>query len=206
MALLRALVQIPKASGLPEDAVTNTWYFDGDPTVGSGDMEEIAAALTQFYNAIDTYLSPILGTTATVTFYSMSDPEPRPPLYTANIALVLSTGNPLPDEVALCLSFRGTYPAGAVRARRRGRLFIGPLGNNTQGTTTAANRPSSTFVSALATAADTLLTSSQTEPWDWVVYSPTSDSDTPVVAGWVDNAYDTQRRRGVAATSRTTFS
>jgi hypothetical protein len=41
--------------------------------------------------------------------------------------------------------------------------------------------------------------------WDWVVYSPTDDAYHEVANGWVDNAWDTQRRRGYKPTSRTTF-
>jgi len=46
----------------------------------------------------------------------------------------------------------------------------------------------------------------------WAVYSPTTDAvDTidnafnDVLDGWVDNAFDTQRRRGPAATTRITW-
>jgi len=206
MPLIRALVTIPKASAVPEDAVSNTWYFDGNATLGSGDLEEIHAALSQFYTTVDQWLSPILGTTATVKYYSMTDAPPRPVIYTNTIALTLGTANALPDEVAICMSYHGTFPAGQVRARRRGRIYLGPLTLGISGTSVNSNRPSATAVSNIATAADTLLTASAAEPWNWVVYSPTGDSDTPVVGGWVDDAFDTQRRRGVRPLSRTLFS
>jgi len=41
--------------------------------------------------------------------------------------------------------------------------------------------------------------------WDWVVYSPTNGNTVNVDNGWVDNAFDTQRRRGLAVTARTNW-
>jgi hypothetical protein len=39
----------------------------------------------------------------------------------------------------------------------------------------------------------------------WVIYSPTNNEIYDVEAGWVDDAFDTIRSRGGAATTRTTF-
>jgi hypothetical protein len=41
--------------------------------------------------------------------------------------------------------------------------------------------------------------------YDWCVYSPTSNMLFPISQIWVDDAWDTQRRRGVKATTRTTY-
>jgi len=63
--------------------------------------------------------------------------------------------------------------------------------------------------------------SSASAVWKWAVFSPTiaggwflPDTEgppnlpaaySPVQSGWVDNAWDTQRRRGLEATARTVF-
>jgi len=41
--------------------------------------------------------------------------------------------------------------------------------------------------------------------WTWVVYSTVDNAMYPVDNGWVDNSWDTQRRRGVKPTARYTF-
>lgn len=41
--------------------------------------------------------------------------------------------------------------------------------------------------------------------WQWRIWSPTNNNSVLIDNGWVDNAWDTQRRRGVEATARTIF-
>jgi len=40
---------------------------------------------------------------------------------------------------------------------------------------------------------------------DWIVYSTVDQAGHEVIGGWVDNAWDIQRRRGELSTSRLTF-
>jgi len=78
--------------------------------------------------------------------------------------------------------------------------FFGETGNDTDG------RPTPAMVTALAAAGGALLTASTAAAtWAWLTYSTVAPGYTQVVNGWVDNEWDTQRRRGRAATSRTTF-
>jgi len=70
---------------------------------------------------------------------------------------------------------------------------------------------------AIATAAGNLSGGDPTTEAVWVVFSPTTAGPEPwsegvltsaspqVVGGYVDNAFDTQRRRGTDATVRVTF-
>jgi hypothetical protein len=122
----------------------------------------------------------------------------------------------LPNEVALCLSYQAVAISGESQARRRGRIFFGPL-CNTANTLSATGecRPSAALVTALCGAATLLATPAATAAGDlvhWAVYSPTTDlTETiddafqDVDNGWVDNSFDTQRRRGRDATARTTW-
>jgi hypothetical protein len=41
--------------------------------------------------------------------------------------------------------------------------------------------------------------------WKWAVYSTVNATGVEVTNGWVENAWDTQRRRGRIATVRTVF-
>lgn len=128
----------------------------------------------------------------------------------------------LPSEVAVCLSFKADYagdperipmpPTGPEgddrpRARLRGRVFIGPLNSTAMESapTTAVPVPSVRMINSAWRAGSDLMTGSAAAGVPWCVWSRTNGAIQPVVGGWVDNAFDTQRRRGEKATSRTAF-
>lgn len=77
-------------------------------------------------------------------------------------------------------------------------------------------RPWTDLVTAAAAVGTTLLAAGDASSgaWTWCIYSPTTETQTaslassfiPIVGGWVDNAWDTQRRRGLEPTTRTTWS
>lgn len=202
MALWRLQVTIPMDSALTADYASNTWHFVSDDTEAATD--DVADALDAFYDDIAGQLSSLITPGAWVyKFFDLADPEPRVPRYTKTDRGPATTGsNSAPPEVALCLSFRGNYGSGVPAARARNRLYIGPLQAGSIG---ADGRPSSGLVTALADAGDALLTASGAGAWDWVGYSPTDAGQFGIVQGWVDNEFDTQRRRGRQATSRSVF-
>lgn len=189
-------------SGLPEDYTMNTWHID---TTGAALAGAVAfqSDVTQFYLAIDSYLASTCEGTIAFRAYDMSEPTPRVPILIDGMAATPGTGT-LPQEVALCSSFQGDRVSGIPQSRRRGRVYIGPLA--VAALNDAAGRPASAFVTALADATEALLLASIADgAYDWVVYSPTDDALVPIDNGWVDNAFDTQRRRGVAASGRTSW-
>jgi hypothetical protein len=99
------------------------------------------------------------------------------------------------------------------RARRRGRLYVGPLNVSALDETfpagdTAINPP---FANLVATAAQSLVSRLPLIDPEahWCVWSrrdaqlyALTDTEDQLV-GWIDDAFDTQRRRGRKATSRT---
>lgn len=206
MPIIRALVTLPAVSALPEDSATNTWHFQAPLTNPTSEMGFMTTALTNFYQAIDQYLSPKVGSTATIRYYNLSDPKPRVPLGESTIPLTVSSGTALPSELAVCLSYQAAKISGTNQARRRGRIYIGPLGTIAAGTTSASDRPLSSFVSAIASAATALEVAAFANGTPWHVYSPTSGTSAPVTDGWVDNAFDVQRRRGLRVSSKTLWS
>lgn len=220
--LWRAQVSIPMDTALPEDAIVNTWHFDDDddPIAAPDDTRDwIMQALTGFYQTIDNVLLAASVTSpATVRLYDMADPTPRQPLFTEQIALTPVNGDDgLPSEVALCLSFSATVSSGQNAARRRGRLYLGPIATAAITTEGGARRPSAAVRTVIANAAAVVRNGIE-HPGSpglhlkWAIYSPTTDAtDTlgnafnDVATGWIDDAFDTQRRRGARPTTRTTF-
>jgi hypothetical protein len=205
--ILKYVVRIQKISNIAADQVMNTWYTDSVTTPTA-----TYAALTTFYDAwISTYGGGSIGSTAYVDRYQM--PAVRGPLgvplETHTMALSSpGVSTPWPDEVATTISFHSDYTGvpehgpGATRPRAtlRGRIYLGPLNTAAGEVTTSANetRPAAAFLANLKT----YLTAFHTAV-SWVQWSNKNWEALPVVGGWIDNAFDTQRRRGPAATART---
>ena len=205
MPILRFQVRIPAASLNTEDDVTNTWHFTATDTT-EGILSAIKAELVDIYESIDTWKSNQQSWTgARVKVFNLDDAEPRVPINDTGLTLTSApSGSPLPPEVAICMSFHGDYVSGFSQARRRGRVYLGPL--NLQSLNTDG-RFTSTFQGAVSTAgANLVLASNAASDWAWVVYSPSGDTAYPVVNGWTDNAPDIQRRRGVRSSFRWGFS
>jgi hypothetical protein len=99
----------------------------------------------------------------------------------------------------MCVSFHGEYVSGEPQARRRGRVYVPWM----QASSNVDGRPESTFVTLLAASfAEFHAAAIASANVNWVVWSPTDSAAYPVEAGWIDDAWDTQRRRGVSATYR----
>jgi hypothetical protein len=207
------MVSLQRASELPEDLIINTFYFRTPSLVGPTDaeMSAIATALAGFYNtatgsnpAIAGFMSSLLaiGQVHTVKQYNMDTPKPRPPLSTSTFSISDATGQGLPAEVSLCLSYRATLVAGLDPRNRRGRVYVGPfdtsaLANQQNGSDVF---PAVGLMNAMREAGLRLMNLTTVL---WVVHSPTNNNDMEITNVHVDNAFDTQRRRGGKPTSRT---
>lgn len=218
MPIVRAIVTIPMDSALPEDAAQNTFHFVGGTTDQAG-ADDTIAALADFYNTngatgfkVAQYLSTKCTGTAQVALYDLGDAQPRVPFAEDTFTISTpTTGDNLPEEVALCLSYQADALSGVSQARRRGRIFIGPL--YSAAITQPSARPADNAITALKEAGARLaITGGHNFGGAWCVYSPTAnptgagESGAAVISnGWVDNAWDTQRRRGLAATTRNTW-
>ena len=202
MAIVRALVTLHTSDNNPANYVTNSLYFDDDDD-GATNWSLIAAAIRARYQAFRPQFPGIFALEGHETqLYRMSDPQPRAPVFEEEWSLVTApTGDTLPRECACVLSFQGDKSSGVPQSRRRGRIYLGPIlaARNDDGL------PDSTLRNAVAGFGDSLLNASDASAWTWVVFSGVNQSAVPVTNGWVDNAWDTQRRRGEEWTSRTTF-
>lgn len=201
MTLIRAQVVLRTVDNLPENYITNTIYFD-TTTEAVAACDEVAGYLETFYGSLRTYMSDLLSQNGhNIKFYFQDQPTPNFPFHEVgwNFSAAL-TGNPLPSECAIVCSFQGTKVNGVNQASRRGRIYLGPLNDSTN--VDGLVQPGIQQAISLAMKTLTLDMGGGTDPVPLHVFSPTLGTSTPVVDGWVDNAFDTQRRRGIASTVR----
>lgn len=215
MGVALAQAVLTSVSGLPEDNCINTFHVEYDGALGPTDAQTIATAVQNFYNVAQTdgnkvchFISDAISRVADacrVKVYDLSDPEPRAPVLEDPWTLgAEALTNQLPHEVAIALSYRGAVESGANMARRRGRIYIGPLTTAAAQSTIAQCRPATIVATTLLDAADDLQSELVADTKAWVVYSRIDDEPHIIEHCWVDDAFDIQRRRGVAPTSRTT--
>lgn len=200
MPLYSCQAILEAVGAIPADAVTNTWHFSA---LADGDLEDAAGQLLAFYGDIESGLSDQLSGNIQLKFYDLADPQPRVPVYMQSDTLTLGANDAMPAQVSLVMSFEAAIISGGNRARRRNRVFLGPWSENVN----LEGRPTSGLITTIVGAAEVLLAaSSSAGNWSWEVYSPTDTDNFGVQSGWVDNRWDTQRRRLPRATNRTTFS
>lgn len=217
MGVMKVQVNLDRDSLLPADVVVNTLYFKST-TVASVDAEEaeaVAADVQTAYTGLDGYWASTLAGTGVISVYDMADPEPRVPVFEAPLTITPSS-TALPAEVALCLSFQANPESGLPQARRRGRIYLGPLVTAISAVPSgsADSRPNSaTRDDWIAFGQDIAVIASSTPVvWRHSVFSARSVGGPVTIEGatvfvdqyWVDDSFDTQRRRGARPTTRTT--
>jgi hypothetical protein len=201
-------------SNLAEDRYCNVFHIASASAVIDGTTGPvIAGKIKDFYgftgaSEIAHYMADFaLGVGRTIKIYDLADSLPRVPRYeemsTAEIRPA-STAKALPGEVSYCLSFEGIAAPGTVRARRRGRIYLGPWNDRTLlDATGAVHSKPFDMVGLCLTKAVALRSALSTEGFDWCVYSPTDSAMVPIRRFWNDDAWDTQRRRGNRPTLQT---
>lgn len=205
----RCQVIIPANSLVNRDSIVNTFGIDApDENLDwwAGWKTDLAA----LYGSWSNWRGIGYAWTQTqVKLYNLNDTKPRVPLKSESLGLVAGapTTTCLPQEVALCLSFQGPKISGIPQSRRRGRVYFGPFDQNANST---SGRPASGVIAAIVAGANTFLGKHNggiDEPAQWSVISERTGAPQTVyiTEGWVDDAWDTQRRRGVRAATRSTF-
>lgn len=223
---LQAKVTLKSLSGIPADNVVNTFAFYKGTSIDSTERSAIATAIADFYrspgpsrtNCVADWLGWQLSRGAQaceIDIYEAVTGGMGSPLSSHTFTLNgdLSDSN-LPAECAVTLSFHADLSgvaeeAGATRpkARRRGRIYLGPL-TNAAVTNDSNHVPyvNATLMADVAAAAEQLIDDSAAAGVPWAVWSRTDNLLRPVVGGWVDDAFDTIRSRGHSPTTRVTFS
>lgn len=198
-------VRIPMTTGVGADAVTNTFHLRWDGSGSPAEADFLAGPktlLNGFYTAAGSLLSAFVSnTTIGLKVYEAWNPPPREPVYLATFTGITKGGVAGVPELSMVMSFQGAPAVGVSQARRRNRIYLGPLGFASSGVEVPAAQQD-----ILRDAGQGLLDASDASAnWTWVAASPTGVSATPVTNGWVDNAWDIQRRRGWLASTRLTF-
>lgn len=212
-------------SGLPQDTIVNDFAFKLAAAPTSGTYGDLCDAVSEFYRGtqangheVGEYISNQVdrGATHELQAWTITAPPMGSPDYTQDWLgpVTAATTDGLPTEVAGVLSFHADLTgvleeSGATRprARRRGRVYIGPLVTTAVDVATPPYILNTGFLQTLRQAAIVL--------WDtidamgagnaWCVWSRADSTLRPIVGGWTDNAPDTQRRRGFESTARTVW-
>lgn len=221
---LHSTVTFEHVDGLPRDRVVNTFSFVSDADLMELDLDDVSSAIEDFYNledatvdlAVGKYISPAVDRISKpiIRHYFMDghlNGTPAGSPHRMDVwgsTLVAASASALPAEVACVLSFHSEYnlsaefaPGARPRARKRGRLFIGPLNQSTLTTSSLRAIPAPAFTTRLADAGARLRDADLQAKW--AVWSRTAGTMFPVTGLWVDDEFDTQRRRGERALTRT---
>lgn len=220
-----AVVTLNKKSMIPKDAVQNRFAFTtGTVPASPAELAEISSHIDNFYNAaqstgvgITHWLSSSLSAVNnahSIDFYDLTghldgtshgSPFRSEPFTLAG----LPANEGLPDECAVCISVHSEFgtdreSVGTTRpkARDRGRLYIGPLATGTVAIPDP-NKEAVVTPNALSTFRDAM-SFMIVDPnlVTWCLWSRADAALKPIVGGFVDNAFDVQRRRGNAASNR----
>lgn len=204
-----------------DDIVSHTYYYN--TTFESPLSEANHTIIAEAWGNLVTPGEPssTLAGTRAWKVYNMTHPEPRYPVFEGTQSSFSPGVDTLPREVALVISWKPSeFVSGQKASRQRGRTYIGPF--RTAMASSSTGRPNSTKVNDLAVAAVAYLTAvhgvASGAVWP-VIYSAGVGSRRPdgtyrpnwtpflthIRAGWVDDEWDTQRSRGRAPTTRTTF-
>jgi hypothetical protein len=244
--LWRAQVVHAHKDGQPKDAFVNTFHFldDSDADMTAARAEVVAELVRDFYltpgtgdtiEPMDLFGNQVAATGHQVRMYPIvieTGDDKRglgmPPLWVETFdhlgRVVAATS--LPSELAACLSYRNNSSGAVPPARRRGRIYFGPLKADESQVEAGTGRA---FIGAgarniLLNAGRKLRTQSGVIGAPWVVYSrpfagrgeivrpgrttlpalPARDGARYIVEElWIDDAFDVQRRRGEKFVTRT---
>lgn len=216
-------------TGFDRDSVVNTWSFVGPDAPTEAEFEQLGGNLVNFF--IENHV-PASGVSHLLSAYISNEivrPEhvheckvyrrpaapPGPgtglgsPVFTAVFGLENSADTgALPSQVSVGASFSASLIGfseilGNTRpkAQRRGRLFIGPLDGIAR--TSGAHNEADVTANLQETLNSSMKKLAERPgPWGWEVFSRKNWTGDLVAGGYVDNRFDTQRRRLEKATER----
>lgn len=215
--IIRAQAVLAATTAIPRDNFVNTFHFlPMELAVTPEDITSVQAMVADFYTHVGTSghsIGDLLGASVSrvanacsVNVYDLGNAHPRPP-HTSQWTCPARSGSGvnLPLEVCCVLSMF----ADRNIARHRGRVYIGPL-QELDMTTSAQGVPlvAPSFRDTLIEHVERLIAGTAAVAGvtpQLAIYSRVDGVARVVQHGWVDDAFDTQRRRGPRATTRTTF-
>ena len=196
MANYDVMVQIHHTNSLPEDDVVNTLHYDVNvPDTLSGTSDDIATA---YQGLIAGLLGGVNG--ITIKWYEPGL-NPGGAVFTKHYttAPYVPANASGPREVAVCLSYATTDDPEAATPRRRGRIYCGPIASSR----VDANFVSLTYRNVVLDFGVALAAAGNAGNTTWKMHSRVDNEYLKIESIWCDNAWDTQRRRGLKPTFRT---
>lgn len=222
--LIRAIMT--NDNGLIEDSFINDFAFTKSLPQSSAEIDELFTRVSNFYRQDDTegfavseFISTSVSRAVThelvayrIQAGGLGSPIASEP-WLGPVAPISGSFN-LPNEVAMCVSFHADLTgvleeSGATRpkARRRGRLYVGPLIREA----VQAHLPNPvlnpTFGVALREGIGRIMDANDDagSGGSFGVWSRKDATVRVVTGGWTDNAPDTLRKRGQKSSARVTF-
>lgn len=125
---IRAQVRLAFDAGPTNDGAVNTMHFSTNE-VGdiADDLLDIVTGIGAAYQAFDAHLTENLSGAMDIKLYDLEDPLPRVPAEINNVVLTpAATSNA--NQLAVVCNLQCPISSGQPRGRRRGRLYIGPVG------------------------------------------------------------------------------
>lgn len=232
MDVIRALITIPTDSTIPADRVSNSFHFKSlAPGVLDDEdfIQAVEARLTAWFGYVEGWYGVTAASPASTKLYDLGDPKPRAPIHAFDTVLDLGDAvDSMPHEVAVVGSYNAQLGSGIDPSHRRGRVYIGPIKRafviHSNGSHFISDVNCQELADNLWTLlapqplGDTITGCVYSETWHEgrgpTAGGPTKppkpaipphtllDSAFEVVNTSVDNAFDTQRRRGPKATKR----
>lgn len=231
---LQSKTTIPTLQGVTEDQVVLTFAWIDPASSGDGVSQSqlIFNRIGSYLNELNgtghaiRWASYLNMPQTTTEVYNMLHDRPRLPIFEDvhdGLGLPQTTGYDLPSEVAVVVTYSAAPASGANPRRRRGRHYFGPM--QLFGTGQDIRWVPSAYVTSVGTAfgyiaggaAPFLAVYSRYTHGQIPVGGRPPDGQMPefpeslpssfstVASYYVDNAWDTQRRRGHDATARSHF-
>lgn len=202
-------ITMPYITGLPRDCAINTF------SVISVDDPPVLTPFSRFYTVPDVGGGATLGSmmsnqisrtpnACTVEAYAidLATGATGFPVSSVNFSMpAASSGDDLPLEQSICTSIAAAAPSGVNPARRRGRVFVGPFNINIGNGLRVQPGTRTQFATITKRLLDEVLANGDALS----IWSRADHALYPVIRGWVDNDWDTQRRRQEDASARTTW-
>ena len=190
------------SDGIPENYVTNTLSFDF--TNSGANIDAATLNIKDFYDDINVAVFPstMSQTGHIIKWYLHGGPRPNYPQKETGFSLATApSSDPMPSEVALVASFQGIRIPGQDQRRKQGRIYLGQVKESAN---TSGGRVSGSVAATVAQAMEDFKSAVDTDTdGTWTVYSAANATSVEVDNGWVDDTWDTQRRRGLQVTART---
>lgn len=223
-----AMIQLDASAGGDADDRYNWNLFFRNDGVGDADYaaDHIASRLQSFLDfplptfgfPVSALLPKYVPRAQTVRVYDLGQATPRTP-HVRDLTLSEPTAGvystPLPPEVAVRLTTRalsapntaGGVSAGGkvIRPRRRtGGFYFGPLMVNAlEASNDGRGRVRDILRTGIADACAQLASDSALHPFKWVLLSKGLATAWPITDGFVNDEFDTQRKRGTSGSTRT---